>query len=348
MILQLQSWRNVFTDRLVKSFSVLGFEFVVPAIPFLVWHGSKSGRLHGLGLDILAMLLYVLCLMSILKVYFKEDRPVWGNHAGIMAVTGAAASGEKEFSFPSGHAWGTTAYWLLVMNHYQHYKWVPALALSSIAMCSFSRVWSAMHFPHDVIVGAMFGVISFWWRRWLLIFCPDKRQRHELAQLIVWGILTFVGFSSLIEHEHKKNQIGLVFSEGALASCIMMRYHVVILLDRPPKGELWTKRKLHIRRVARMILGVIPVVLGVKGTLWLGDILGETVDMALLFLCGMVVVIWLLRLGPFVFLRIGLATDVQRSELKHSHHQLHAPSSVARIQPNRSAKRSRSPSRRRL
>jgi membrane-associated phospholipid phosphatase len=264
VIIWIQQFRSTVTDRLVKTFSQLGFEFVVPAVPFLVWHGGKSSRMHSLGLDIVSMLMYTLCSMSLLKMYFQEKRPLWHEHDSIGQATGAASSGEREFSFPSGHAWATCVYWLLVTERFRDYFWLSYLAVAAVLFCSFSRVWFAMHYPHDVIVGISLGALYYVWRRWFLVFCPEKRKRHEVGQFVVWLLVTVIGFSSLFEYEHRKNQKGLTFGEGCLVMMFLLRHRVQRVLDLPPPGQTWTKKRILFRRVARLLLGLIPVVIWLR------------------------------------------------------------------------------------
>ena len=64
-----------------------------------------------------------------------------------------------EFSFPSGHTMSSFAgaYSLFLLNK----KWgIPALVLA--AAIGFSRLYLYVHFPTDVLAGALLGLLAAW------------------------------------------------------------------------------------------------------------------------------------------------------------------------------------------
>lgn len=81
------------------------------------------------------------------------------------------------YSFPSGHSWSSfTAGTFLLLNNK---KWgLPAFGLA--VLIAFSRLYLYVHFPSDVIAGALFGIGT----AFLAKFCMDKwNKRHSQTPL---------------------------------------------------------------------------------------------------------------------------------------------------------------------
>ena len=116
-------------------------------------------------------------------------------------ATPEAIATKGSFSFPSGHAQGITTVWGTIA-YCQQKNWVWTVAIAIIFLVSLSRVYLGVHFPIDVIVGILLGIIwvslGFWGNR------DAERSAHTLEQKgLVWiagGMLAiaFSGYASLI------------------------------------------------------------------------------------------------------------------------------------------------------
>ena len=62
-----------------------------------------------------------------------------------------------EFSFPSGHALHATAYAVLLSYHY---PLLAAAAWSFTALVAVSRIVLGLHYPSDVVAGALTGLVT--------------------------------------------------------------------------------------------------------------------------------------------------------------------------------------------
>jgi len=248
-----------------------------------------------LGSNLLTMLLHVLLLQSVLKVYFLEERPL-----RIEKTIAKNSTGELEFSFPSGHAWGTTVSWFLLYHHYRH-KWVLFLAFTVISMTSFSRVYFGVHYPHDVVAGFVAGSICFIFRKYFFLIHPREEEEENgktfrnRLQVILWlCVLTMVLL--VFEDSHKKQQLGLFYSLGGLLGMMLFRPSIVFI-------EGGSNTKLFIR----ILLGQIPIIGVTYGIYFVYKNYNLWIDPTL-FLGGFLLSIWNVFAGPQFFIRSGLAS----------------------------------------
>jgi membrane-associated phospholipid phosphatase len=151
IIIWLQGIGEWFTP-VMKFFTFLGNEqFYLLIAPAILWCiDSTLGMRLGLFLMVNGM------LNSALKIAFHGPRPYWYTNDAK-----ALSSAENSFGAPSGHAqnavvvWGTLAEWIR-----KRWFWVTAIFI--MLLIGVSRVYLAVHFPHDVLLGWIFGIIIFW------------------------------------------------------------------------------------------------------------------------------------------------------------------------------------------
>ena len=84
------------------------------------------------------------------------------------------------FSFFSGHAsssFSVTTFVVLCLRH--HFKWVYLFYIWPV-LFAMSRVYVGVHFPVDLITGALVGMVSAWmfYRLYLLLILPYLRSDH--------------------------------------------------------------------------------------------------------------------------------------------------------------------------
>jgi membrane-associated phospholipid phosphatase len=135
----------------MKFFSFLGSEnFFLFMLPLLYWVVDAR-----LGLRIGVVFLISGGLNDILKLSLHGPRPYW------FSSQVKAYAAETSFGVPSGHAqiamglWGTLAATLK-----RRWGWFVAIFL--ILMIGLSRLFLAVHFPHDVLLGWAIGALTLW------------------------------------------------------------------------------------------------------------------------------------------------------------------------------------------
>lgn len=108
----------------------------------------------------------------ILKPWIARTRPYDINTA-ISLLIGRPS----DFSFPSGH---TTASIAAALAIFYHHKKVGTVALITAILVSLSRLYLYVHFPTDVLVGALVGTLASI-AAWLLVNKAFPRYMEKRA-----------------------------------------------------------------------------------------------------------------------------------------------------------------------
>ena len=117
--------------------------------------GSSLPRTRKLGLVVTAALvLEAIPCNLILKPLVARARPFTVNPAVELLITKPT-----DFSFPSGH---TSASFAVVSALFfrKERLWIPAGILA--ALIAFSRLYLYVHYPTDVLAGALVGILAGW------------------------------------------------------------------------------------------------------------------------------------------------------------------------------------------
>lgn len=147
----IQSIRTPFLDKVMALLSTLGNAGALWIVIGVVLCISKKYRRGGLQM-LSAELLSFIVGNLILKNMVDRLRPCQIDETVNLIVTIPFDS-----SFPSGHTLnGITA--AVTLMFIDKRMGIPALALA--ILIAFSRMYNFMHFPTDVLAGAVLGVIS--------------------------------------------------------------------------------------------------------------------------------------------------------------------------------------------
>ncbi|MDO4174128.1 MAG: phosphatase PAP2 family protein [Eubacteriales bacterium] len=125
----------------------------------------KAGAAMAVGL-----VLEVLCCNVLLKPLVARVRPCDVNTAVQLLV-----ARPTDFSFPSGHT-GASFAAVSALYFSKNKLWIPAFVL---AICiGFSRLYLYVHYPSDVLAGALVGAIAGWGGWKLISIVHPKWQRQ--------------------------------------------------------------------------------------------------------------------------------------------------------------------------
>lgn len=155
---------TVFVSHLGNS----GLFWILLCLVLLVFKRTRKMGLCGL----LALLIGALITNVALKNIIARIRP-YEQFSDIILLL----ERQKDFSFPSGHACSSFAaacalYW----TSEQKTRLIGVLSLTLAVLISWSRLYVGVHFPTDVLCGAVIGIFSAW-TAWQIIKKIQDRQR---------------------------------------------------------------------------------------------------------------------------------------------------------------------------
>ena len=100
--------------------------------------------------DLSLVMLFSTMALNMLKVTFKLPRPTIEHIISIR---------DHSYTFPSGDALVATTFWLMLAFHFKK-TWFSLFSAIIILCVMCSRVYFGVHYPRDVLVGALLGVCS--------------------------------------------------------------------------------------------------------------------------------------------------------------------------------------------
>ncbi|MFJ6747408.1 MULTISPECIES: phosphatase PAP2 family protein [unclassified Streptomyces] len=122
------------------------------------WRARRSGAGAGAMAMVLAVPVVVVVAYvanDVIKGFFDEQRPCQTLHT----VTVEACPGLGDWSFPSNHsAIAAAAAVALVLCG----SGLGRIAVPAALLMAASRIWVGAHYPHDVLVGLLVGVVVGW------------------------------------------------------------------------------------------------------------------------------------------------------------------------------------------
>ncbi|MCX4746198.1 phosphatase PAP2 family protein [Kitasatospora sp. NBC_01287] len=141
-------------DQLIKAWSDYGLGLFAV---FMLWAWWQARRADSVVMArVLASPLVVVAVYlvnSVLKSLVEEVRPCQQLPTTVTLETCPAPG---DWSFPSNHS--VIAFSAAVALCLA-YRRLGAVALLAAALMAASRVWVGVHYPHDVVVGALIGVL---------------------------------------------------------------------------------------------------------------------------------------------------------------------------------------------
>lgn len=142
--------QTAFLDAVMPVVSMLangGWLWIVLAIVLLI---PKKTRLCGLAVAF-GLIIDVIFCNGIIKPLVARIRPY-----DVRTAVELLVAKPTDYSFPSGHAAASfTAASALLFS--RNKLWIPALLLA--ACIGFSRLYLYLHYPSDVLCGALLGVL---------------------------------------------------------------------------------------------------------------------------------------------------------------------------------------------
>ena len=173
-----------------KTISNPIFDFIMPIITnqnflvfsgliligYLAYYGEKRGRITIVVLLIAASFSDAICF-QVIKPWVGRIRP---SHEFYDYINLLVSKGGK-YSFPSNHAANSFVFATVLSYFYEKNKTFLYILASAIA---FSRVYVGVHYPLDIVSGAIVGYIISWiiLSMWVII----KMRELKRGKMWVW------------------------------------------------------------------------------------------------------------------------------------------------------------------
>ncbi len=173
----IQSIRNPFLDTIMPLITFLGSGGIVWAVTALIMLCFKKSRKTGI-IIIVSLLLGLFLSTMGLKNIIARERP-YNTEGALLTVENlliGAPSGR--FSFPSGHAISSFSAATVILL-YSKKLGIPAIILA--ALICFTRLYLYVHFPSDVICGALFGILLAFLSNFLINKIWEKINERKLS-----------------------------------------------------------------------------------------------------------------------------------------------------------------------
>lgn len=160
LILWAQSYAHPVLTTFFRAITSLGsLEFYMLTIPIIYWLISKH-----FGFRFTIFFIFSAYLNSGMKHLFATERPPGELHLVV----------QDGYSFPSGHAQGSTVFWGILAKELKTPKFVACAAVM-IFLISFSRVYLGVHWPIDILAGFLLGLV--------ILYLYSKVAQRDLRNL---------------------------------------------------------------------------------------------------------------------------------------------------------------------
>lgn len=184
----IQSIANPFLDLLFQLITICGEQLVlISIISIIYWALDKK-----FGEYIAYSVLTSVLLNNAIKDIFKMKRPI--GEEGIRTLREETATG---YSFPSGHTQGASSFYG-AMAIYLKKRVMYIIATVMIILIGFSRLYLGVHYPKDVIVGGILGVLTS-------LICYKLYNKVENKMLLY--VITFAIFIPALTFAHSADFI---------------------------------------------------------------------------------------------------------------------------------------------
>lgn len=173
----IQSIRNPFLDVIMPIITYLGSGGIIWSVTAIIMLCFKKSRKSGI-IIIISLLLGLFLSTIGLKNIVGRERPYNADGALLAVENLLIGIPSGRYSFPSGHSISSFSA-ATVIAMYNKKLGIPAIILASL-IC-FTRLYLYVHFPTDVIVGAVFGILIAFLSDFTFYKIQEKINERKLS-----------------------------------------------------------------------------------------------------------------------------------------------------------------------
>lgn len=266
IIRAIQSIANPFLDGLFQFITMFGEEAIlIPLIAVIYWAFNKK-----MGEYIAYASLTSVLVNGAIKDIFKAKRPI--GEPGIRSLRVETATG---YSFPSGHTQGTASFWGAIAIYLKK-NYMYGISGLIIVLVAISRLYLGVHYPKDVLFGAIFGILTSFITYKLfnkvnnkialyfitfIIFIPALLYAHSAD--FIKGMGTFLGFALGIYVEKKYVNFSVEGKSINKILRVVIGLAILILLKVGLKAVFPNKLVFHFLRYFIIVffgIGLYPAI----------------------------------------------------------------------------------------
>lgn len=266
IIRAIQSIANPFLDGLFQFITMFGEEAIlIPLIAVIYWAFNKK-----MGEYIAYASLTSVLVNGAIKDIFKAKRPI--GEPGIRSLRVETATG---YSFPSGHTQGTASFWSAIAIYLKN-NYMYGISGLIIVLVAISRLYLGVHYPKDVLFGAIFGILTSFITYKLfnkvnnkialyfitfIIFIPALLYAHSAD--FIKGMGTFLGFALGIYVEKKYVNFSVEGKSINKILRVVIGLAILILLKVGLKAVFPNKLVFHFLRYFIIVffgIGLYPAI----------------------------------------------------------------------------------------
>jgi membrane-associated phospholipid phosphatase len=289
IIVSIQAVHNPALDGFFNALTFMGeAEFYLLVFPLIIWAFNKS-----IGQRAVFLVFFGLTLNNAwLKELFGHPRPYeWPSvdTSPVLKLNDAA----RDPGLPSGHTMASLTLWYYLAYHFKK-RWLWILATVLFVLISFSRVYLGVHFPTDLLGGAIVGLIM------LLLFIKfENRLVNILWAQSVWlqvGLAIIIPLVLIIIYPHRDAVAALSALSGFSLGIIIDRQIIHFDVD----GSVTQK-------VLRYAVGIITLVIIYLGIEILQPDPGQGLYIPIRIVRYIIAGFWVSGGAPWLFTKIKLA-----------------------------------------
>ena len=299
ILMYLQSIRNELLTGIFTFFTICTEVPVITVLTaMLYWCINKKA-----GQRILFALAGSLNINVAVKNIVKMPRPI--GTKGLISLRTQTATG---YSFPSGHTQTATTFWTSMITQFKNI-WIYIIGILMILGAGISRLYLAVHWPMDVIVGWILGIILSILFIKLFDYIDNSKNYYILVIImLIFGVCTY-----FVGGEDFYKLFGL-YSGFALGYMVEDTY-ISFSTENKQRKNIFSKSTSKIEgtkgKILRFIIGIISLLIVylifkyIENTFMIGK--NEEIINIFKYLKYTIIVFWGVAIAPALFKLFKLA-----------------------------------------